>query len=73
MANRQLPADRATTFPVQVFRLGREPGDDLSATSTAEERVAMVAILSTRMWELTGRKPPAYTRSSIPVRVVPRP
>ncbi len=73
MADRQLPPDLATAFPVRVFRLGREPGDDLSSASTAEERFAMVAVLSARMWELTGETHAAYTRSSIPVRVVPRP
>lgn len=27
---------------VRVYRLGAEPGDDLSATTTAEERPALV-------------------------------
>ncbi len=72
MTKRQIPAATATAFPVRVFPLGREPGDDLSLASTAEERIAMVAILSARMWELTGQSHAAYTRSSIPVRVVPR-
>jgi hypothetical protein len=72
MTSRELPAKPETAFPVRVFPLGGEPGDDLSLASTAEERVAMVAILSARMWELTGQTHPAYTRSSIPVRVVPR-
>jgi hypothetical protein len=46
-------------MPVRVYRLGREPGDDLSAVSTPEQRLAMVAELSRRMWELTGRPVPS--------------
>ena len=72
MVKRQLPAETTASFPVRVFPLGREPGDDLSPASTADERVAMVAILSARMWELTGLNHPQYTRSTIPVRVVSR-
>ena len=59
--------------PVRVFRLGEEPsGDDLSATTTAEQRLEMVTELSRRMWELTGRIAPSYPRAEIPVRVLRR-
>jgi hypothetical protein len=55
-----------------VYRLGDAPGDDLSATTTAEERLAMVEILSARMWELTGKPIPLIPRAELPVRVVRR-
>lgn len=55
---------------VRVFRLGEEPDDDLSACTTPEERLEIVATLSHRMWELTGRAVPSYRRATIPVRVV---
>jgi hypothetical protein len=59
--------------PARVFRLGEEPADDdLSADTTAEQRLEMVAELSRRMWELTGRATPSYARAAIPVRVVRR-
>ncbi|MEJ7809871.1 MAG: hypothetical protein WKG32_05565 [Gemmatimonadaceae bacterium] len=58
------------TMPVRVIRLGEEPGDDLSASSTPEARIEMVAELSRRMWELTGRPTPSYARADIPGRVV---
>lgn len=59
--------------PVRVFRLGDEPaGDDLSSSTTADERLEMVTELSRRMWELTGRAMPAYTRAEMPIRVVRR-
>jgi hypothetical protein len=61
---------RRREWPVRIFRLGDEPPDDLSST-TAEERIAMVAELSARMWELTGRPLPSYTRATMPVRIVP--
>lgn len=54
----------------RVFRLGEEPGDDLSATTTPEQRLEMVAELSRRMWELSGRPRPAYTRAAMPGRVI---
>jgi len=56
-------------MPVRAYRLGDEPGDDLSASTTASERVAMVWTLSARMWELSGRPRPAYTRATMPVVV----
>ena len=58
------------TWPVRIYRLGDEPRDDLSAVTTPEERLEMVAILSKRMWELSGRPVPSYPRSQMPGRVV---
>ena len=66
------PADRMRhrrNWPVRVYRLGEEPGDDLSATTTPEQRLAMVWELTARMWEITGRPWPSYTRAAMPIRV----
>ena len=68
----ETPAPRGRALPVRVYRLGEEPGDDLSAVTTAEERVAMVWDLSARMWEFTGRDRPAYTRATMPLRLTRR-
>lgn len=57
-------------WPVRVYRLGEEPGDDLTALSTPEQRIAIVAVLSRRMWELTGRPMPSYARGAMPGRVL---
>ncbi|MCU0619489.1 MAG: hypothetical protein MUF40_06260 [Gemmatimonadaceae bacterium] len=46
--------------------------DDLSDTTTAVERVELVQVLSRRMWELTGRPFPDYSRAAMPGRVVRR-
>jgi len=59
-------SDRAL-WPVRAYRLGTEPGDDLSATTTAEERLAMMWPLALEAWELTGRPLPQYSRDAMPV------
>lgn len=57
-------------LPVRVFRLGEEPSDDLSSSTSAEERFEMVAMLSARMVEFSPTAPPSPTRRGFPVRVV---
>ncbi len=59
-------------MPVRVYRLGEEPSDDLSAITTADQRLAMVWELSARMWALTGKPLASYTRAEMPVRVIRR-
>ncbi len=58
------------TLPVRVYRLGREPNDDLSAVTTPEERLTIVAVLTRRMWQLTGRETPSYRREDMPGQVI---
>ncbi|HEY5492565.1 MAG TPA: hypothetical protein VIK25_15340 [Gemmatimonadaceae bacterium] len=60
------------SWSVRIYRLGEEPPDDLSATTTPEERVRMVEVLSRRSWELSGQPLPQYPRSSIPITVLRR-
>ena len=55
------------SVPVRVYRLGEEPGDDLSASTTPEERLAMVWELTLRAWALSGRPIPTYERHEMPV------
>ena len=57
-------------WPIRVYRLGEEPPEDLRATTTAEERIAMVWQVTRDAWELAGRKIPDYPRSEAPVRIV---
>lgn len=59
-------------WPVKVFRLGQEPSDDLSETTTAEERLTMMWELAERGWLLAGRKVPNYERPETPGRVIRR-
>lgn len=66
----RVPDDRRPSRgPIRVFRLGEEPGDDLSAATTPEERIAMVWELTRRMWEFTGGPAP-IPRERIPIRIV---
>jgi hypothetical protein len=44
-----------------------EPLDDLRATSTAEERLAMMWPLALEAFSLTGRPLPGYGRAETPV------
>jgi hypothetical protein len=57
----------------RVVRLTDAVSDDLSATTTAAERVEMVGLLSRRMWEISGRPMPSYARSETPGRVLRNP
>lgn len=65
--------DRAArgSWPIRVYRLGREPGDDLSATTTAAERLAMVWPLTLEAWAVAGKALPTYSRGEAPIRAVP--
>jgi hypothetical protein len=53
-------------WPVERFRLGEEPSDDLSQSTTPAERIAMMWWLAEAAWKLAGRHLPAYERRHIP-------
>lgn len=72
MDSSKLPDPPSRPWSAQVYRLGKEPGDDLSATTTPEERLAMVTELSGRLWRLTGLPVPSYSRTTMPARVLRR-
>ncbi len=58
------------SWPVRRFTLGEEPSDDISGSTTAAERLAMVWELTLEAWRLSGRELPAYDRSAVPGRVI---
>ena len=58
------------TWPVRTFRLEDQPGPDLSATTTADERLAMMWTLALDAWAFAGRTIPEYPRHRMPVRVI---
>lgn len=66
-----MPSPRAN-WPVRILAHGEETGDDLSASTTPEERIEMVWDLSRRMWLLTGRPLPHTARKDLPVRIIHR-
>jgi hypothetical protein len=57
-------------WPIKRYRLGEEPGDDLSQVTTAEERLAMMWPLAKEAWALTGRPLPDYRREDTPGVVI---
>ena len=69
-AERRRRAAARRNWPVAVYRLGEEPGEDLSETTTAEERIAMVWPLTVEAWRVAGLEIPTYERSEAPIRIV---
>lgn len=67
---RQARAAARRHWPIRKYQLGEEPGEDLSATTTAAERMAMVWRLSLDAWAMTGRPLPSYRREDTPGRVI---
>jgi hypothetical protein len=61
-------SDRGS-WPVRAYALGHEPGDDLSAVTTAEERLAMMWPLALEAWALAEKPLPDYPRIATPVRL----
>lgn len=59
-------------WPVRKFRLGEEPSEDLSATTSAKERLEMMWPLAVDAWALAGRKIPDYPREETPARLLRR-
>lgn len=53
----------------RVVPLRSNEAGDGRVGGTAEERLALLAELSRRMWALTQRPLPCYTRSTMPVRL----
>jgi len=64
------PLDTRSTWPVRKFKVGGEPTDDLSSSTTVSERFAMMWELAERAWLLTGREFPDYERADAPGRVI---
>lgn len=56
-------------WPVRKYRLGAEPGDDLSDSTTVEQRLAMMWPLALEAWSLTGAPMPDYERAHTPVTI----
>ncbi len=60
-------------WPVRAFRVGEQPSEDLSLSTTPEERLAMMWPLALDAWALTGQALPDYSRRETPVRAARRP
>jgi hypothetical protein len=69
IAARAVRAAGRSCWPVARLALGEEPTEDLSATTTASERIAMMWPLAVEAWRLAGREIPAYCRAEAPTRL----
>ena len=68
--DRKARAAARRSWPIRVYNLGEEPDEDLSATTTAGERVEMVWQLTLDAWASSGRPIPDYPREKMPIRVI---
>jgi len=66
-------AARRRAWPVRKYRLGFEPSDNLSDSTTPVERLEMMWPLALEAWSLTGAPLPDYPRSQAPIRWFRRP
>jgi len=57
-------------WPVRGFRLSEACSDDLSDSTTPEERLAMMWPLAVDAWTSAGRSLPLHPREEMPVRVI---
>ena len=71
MSDQRVPGARAghdrQQWPVRVFHRGDEPGDDLSATTTPQARLAMMWPLAEEAFTLAGRATAAIPRDRLPI------
>jgi hypothetical protein len=59
-------------WPVRRYTLGGEPSEDLSATTSINERLDMMWQLALDAWASTGKPLPSYERSQMPGRILRR-
>jgi hypothetical protein len=64
----RMPTDRSQ-MTIRIVPLGSDEASDGRVGGTAVERLALVRELSERMWALTRRPLPTYSRSTIPVKL----
>jgi len=62
--------EERSRWPVRKYSLGAQPGEDLSRSTTAEERLAMMWTLALDAWALSGQPLPEYSRHEAPATVV---
>lgn len=63
---------KRASWPVRRIAPGEE-SDDLSAQTTASERIAMMWPLALEAWRVAGLPIPDYDRKDAPIRVIRRP
>jgi len=64
---RRVRAEARKNRPIRAYRLGEEPSEDLSATTTAAERIGMMWRLAQDAWAMAGLPIPDYPREKTPI------
>lgn len=67
---REERAAKRRDWPIAKYKLGEEPGENLSATTTAEERLAMMWPLALEAWRLAGIPIPDFCWEDAPSRLI---
>ncbi len=57
---------------VRVVSLHSREAGDSRMEGTIAERLAMTRQLTERIWKLSGKPLPSYTRATMPVRIIRR-
>jgi len=70
LSEKEMRAAARRDWPIEVYQMGEEPSDDLSATTTAEERLGMMWELAKTAWVLAGRSIPDYEIKDAPGKVI---
>ena len=60
------------SWPVQRVALRAETLSDPRDTSTVDERIAWVAVLTREQWAFGGLETPSYARAEMPGRIIRR-
>ena len=68
--DREQRAAKRSDWPIAKYNLGEEPGGNLSATTTAEERLAMMWPLALEAWKLAGIPIPDFRWEDAPSRLI---
>jgi len=65
-----LRAAACASWRIRILPLSPTPTEDLSDTTTATDRLAMMWDLALDAWTTTGMPLPAYNRRAAPIRIV---
>jgi len=67
---RQQRAKARANWPIRRYALGTEPDENIWASTTPTERLAMMWELSQQAWTLSGNPLPTYPRRQAPGRMI---
>jgi hypothetical protein len=72
-AGSEARAAERRSWPGQLLGLEEQGSEDLSASTTRRERIAMMWRLAVDAWAMAGREIPNYGRAEMPGRLIRAP